>query len=203
MSSEETTTRARIVRAALAQIEQGHGTVSMGAIAKAAGVSRQALYLTFTNRTNLFIAVLRFADGQRGIVEERARIRATRTGRDALLAIVDRQARLNPEYKRLADAFEVLRRQDAAAEEAWQDRQRDRLAGCRMVATRLADEGSLRSGLDVETAADLIWSVTSSTLWDDLVTVRGWTATAYSEQLAQLLLRHLAPEGCPGARDET
>jgi AcrR family transcriptional regulator len=189
------TTRATIVRAALSLIEQGHGPVSMGAIAKAAGLSRQTLYLTFANRADLFIAVLRFADGQRGIVEERERIRATATGREALLAIIDRQARLSPAYKRLADAFEVLRRQDAAAEEAWQDRQRDRLAGCRVVAQRLADEGKLTPGLEIETASELIWSVTASTFWDDLVTIRGWTAAAYSEQLAQLLLRSLTADG--------
>lgn len=195
MSSEETTTRSRIVRAALSLIEQGQGAISMGAIAKAAGLSRQALYLTFANRADLFIAVLRFADGQCGIVEERARIRAATTGREALLAIVDRQARLSPAYKRLADAFEVLRRQDEAAEEAWQDRQRDRLAGCRVVAERLAAEGALRSGLDAEVAADLIWAATASTLWDDLVTVRGWTSAAYGEQLAGLLLRALTTDG--------
>jgi AcrR family transcriptional regulator len=185
------TTRARIVRAALSLIEQGHGAISMGAIAKAAGLSRQALYLTFANRADLFIAVLRFADGQRGMVEERARIRAAATGREALLAIIDRQARLSPAYKPLADAFEVLRRQDDAAEEAWQDRQRDRLAGCRAVAERLAAEGAVGPGLAVDTAADLIWSATASTLWDDLVTTRGWTPTAYREQLARLLLDSL------------
>jgi AcrR family transcriptional regulator len=191
VSSEEVTTRSRIVRAALSLIEQGHVAISMGAIAKEAGLSRQALYLTFADRAELFIAVLRFADGQRGMVEEWARIRATATARDALLAIIDRQARLGPAYKCLADAFEVLRRQDAAAEEAWQDRQRDRLEGCRMVAVRLAAEGALRPGLDVATAADLIWSITASTVWDDLVTTREWSAAAYREQLAELLMRWL------------
>jgi AcrR family transcriptional regulator len=189
------TTRSRIVRAALSLIEQGHVAISMGAIAREAGLSRQALYLTFADRAELFIAVLRFADGQRGMVEERARIRATATGRDALLAIIDLQARLSPAYKRLADAFEVLRRQDAAAEAAWQDRQRDRLEGCRMVATRLAAEGALQPGLDVTTAADLIWSVTASTVWDDLVTKRAWSATAYREQLAELLMGWLTSRG--------
>jgi AcrR family transcriptional regulator len=181
------------VRAALSLIEQGNVAISMSAIAREAGLSRQALYLTFSNKAELFIAVLRFADGQRGIVEEQARIRATATGRDALLAVIDRQARLSPAYKRLADAFELLRRQDAAAEEAWQDRQGDRLAGCRAVAARLAGEGALRPDLDASAAADLIWSVTSSTTWDDLVATRKWTSDAYREHLAELLLRWLAP----------
>ena len=193
MSSEEITTRGRIVRAALALIERGQVAISMGAIAKEAGLSRQALYLTFADKADLFIAVLRFADGQRGIVEERARIRRAATGRDALLALIDRQARLSPAYKRLADAFELLRRQDEAAEAAWQDRQRDRLEGCRVVAGRLAEEGVLRPGLGAAAAADMIWSVTSSTLWDDLVTQRGWRADDYRARLTDLLLGWLTP----------
>lgn len=193
MSSSEVTTRSRIVRAALSLIERGNVAISMSAIAKEAGLSRQALYLTFANKADLFIAVLRFADGQRGIVEEQARIRAAPTGRDALVAIIDRQARLSPAYKRLADAFELLRRQDIAAEEAWRDRQGDRWQGCRMVAERLAGEGALRPGLDPATAADLIWSITGSTTWDDLVIARGWTADSYREHLTVLLTRWLTP----------
>ena len=188
MSSTQLSTRSRITRATLSLIEQGEIALSMSAIAKAAGLSRQALYLTFKNKAELLIAVLRFADGQRGIVEEQARIRRAASGRDAIRAIVDRQARLSPAYKQLADAFELLRRQDAEAEEAWQDRQRDRLEGCRVVAARLFAEGVLRPNLDVETAANLIWSTTSSTMWDDLVIKRNWTADDYRQHLSDLLL---------------
>jgi AcrR family transcriptional regulator len=191
VSSSQPSTRSRITRAALSLIENGEVALSMSAIAKEAGLSRQALYLTFENKAELFIAVLRYADGQRGIVEEQVRIRRATSGRDALMAIVDRQARLSPAYKRLADAFELLRRQEGAAEEAWQERQRDRFEGCRVVAGRLAAEGSLRPNLDVETAAALIWSTTSSTIWDDLVVRRNWTADEYRERLAELLLQGL------------
>lgn len=194
MSSAQLPTRSRIVRATLLLIEQGEVALSMSAIAKQAGLSRQALYLTFADKAELFIAVLRFADGERGIVEEQSRIRAAPTGRDALIAIIDFQARLSPAYKRLADAFELLRRQDAAAETAWQDRQRDRLEGCRAIAARLAAENALRSELAVDSAADLIWSITSSTIWDDLAVKRQWTAAVYREQVSQLLLRWLTPD---------
>jgi AcrR family transcriptional regulator len=160
----------------------------MSAIAKEAGLSRQALYLVFADRADLFIALLRYVDGQRGIVQEQAKIRDAPTGVDALLAIVDRQVRLGPDFKPLADAFELLRRQDPAVEQAWRDRQGDRLEGCRFVARRLAAEGRLRPGLDPAVAADLIWTLTSVTTWDDLVTRRGWTASDYHERLSALLL---------------
>lgn len=191
MSSGQISTRSRIVQAAQALIERGDAVLSMERIAKEAGLSRQTLYLTFADKAQLFIAVLRFADGERGIVDEQARIRAAPSGREALLAIVDMQARLSPAYKRLADAFEFLRRQDAAAEEAWQDRRRDHLEGCRVVAARLASDGSLQSGIGVDAAADVIWAMTSSTVWNDLVIQRGWSAAAYREHLGRMLLRSL------------
>ena len=42
----------------------------MGAIAKAAGLSRQALYLTFADKADLFVALVRYVDEQVGLVGE-------------------------------------------------------------------------------------------------------------------------------------
>lgn len=159
----------------------------MGAIAKAAGLSRQALYLTFADRADLFVALLRYVDGKRGLVQELAAIREAPTALEALAMVLDLQARLNPGYKPIVDAFEVLRRQDPAAESAWRDRQDHRLEGGRAVVSRLAAEGRLRPGLDPAVAADFLWAATSVAVWDDLVVQRGWTADAYRRHLhAQL-----------------
>ena len=163
----------------------------MGAIAKEAGLSRQALYLIFEDKADLFIGLLRFVDGRRGLVEEIAKIREAPTGVDSLLALVDMQARLNPGYKSVVDSIEILRRQDPAAEKAWQDRLDHRLGGARAIVGRIAAEGRLRPGLDEAIAADLIWTLVSLATWDDLVTRRGWTACEYREHLSALLLSSL------------
>ena len=191
LSSAPTTTRARVLAATAALIGQAKGPLSMGAIARHAGLSRQALYLIFQDKADLFIGLLRYIDGRRGLVDEVAKIRAAPTGLDALAALVDLQARLNPAYKPVVDAFEVLRRQDPAAEAAWRDRLDHRLAGARAVVGRLAEEGRLRPGLDPDVAADLVWTLTSSATWDDLVTRRGWSASAYREHLSALLVSAL------------
>lgn len=188
MSSSPPTTRSRILQATLALIRRGAAPLTMSGIATEAGLSRQALYLIFADRADLFIAVLRYADGQRGLVQEQAKIRAAPSGIDGLLAIIDRQARWNPDYKPLADTFDLLRRQDPAAQQAWQDRQDDRLAGCRAVVARIDAEGHLRPGLDPALAADLIWTTTSIETWDDLVAKRGWSAEQYRTWVAELLL---------------
>ncbi|MFA6112931.1 MAG: TetR/AcrR family transcriptional regulator [Sphingomonas sp.] len=191
MSSSPPTTRTRILQATLALIRRGDTPLTMSRIAKEAGLSRQTLYLTFADRADLFIAVLRYVDGQRGLVQEQVKIRAAPSGVDGLLAIIDRQARWNPDYKPLADAFELLRRQDPAAQQAWQDRQDDRLAGCRAVVARVKAEGRLRPDLDPALAADLVWTVTSIETWDDLVAKRGWSAADYRTWAAELLLSAL------------
>lgn len=160
----------------------------MGAIAKAAGLSRQALYLIFADKADLFVALMRYADGKRGLVQELADIRDAPTGVAALTGIVDLQSRLNPDFKPVADAFELLRRQDPAAERAWRDRLDHRLAGARSVVARLAAEGRLRPELDHAAAADLILTLTSVATWDDLVSGRGWTAEQYRERVSALLL---------------
>ena len=53
-------------------------------------------------------------------------------------------------------------------------------------------EGSLRPGLDPEVAADLMWSITSLRMWDDLVAQRGWTADQYRERVTHLLMSSVA-----------
>ena len=191
LSSTPTTTRSRVLTATLDLIQRVPGPISMGAIAKEAGLSRQALYLIFEDKADLFIGLLRFVDGRRGLVEEIAKIRDAPTGVDALLALVDMQARLNPSYKSVVDSIEVLRRQDPAAEKAWQDRLDHRLEGARAIVGRIAAEGRLRPDLDQAIAVDLIWTLVSVATWDDLVTRRGWTASEYREHLSALLLSSL------------
>ncbi|HTI68275.1 MAG TPA: TetR/AcrR family transcriptional regulator [Caulobacteraceae bacterium] len=182
------TTRTRILDATLALVERAKGPIAMGAIAKAAGLSRQALYLTFADKADLFIALVRYVDGKRGLAEELAKIRDAPTGVDALMGVVDLQARLNPGLKPLADAFGLLRRQDRDAEKAWQDRLEHRLAGCRAVVDRIAAEDRLRPGLDQAVAADLVWTLTSLRTWNDLVVHRNWTADEYRERVSALLM---------------
>jgi AcrR family transcriptional regulator len=170
----------------------------MAAIAKAAGLSRQALYLIFADKADLFVELVRYVDEQRGLAAELAKIRDAPTGVAALLAMVDLQARQNPTLKPIADALELLRRQDPAAEHGWQDRLDARLGGCRGIVARMAAEGALKPGLDPDVAADLVWSLTSLRMWDDLVAQRGWSADQYRDRVTALLMAAVvAPAWAP------
>ena len=182
-------TRTRILEAALKRIDRSKGAdVAMAEIAEAAGVSRQALYLHFADRTELLIAVAHHVDARRGLGAKLQAISDASDGVAAMLAMVALQAEDNPSLWPIARTFEAVRRTDRAAEKAWQDRLNNRLAMCRSIVARMHTDGSLRQGLDADTAADVLWTLTSLRMWEDLVVQRGWSGERYRTQVGALLL---------------
>ena len=95
----------------------------------------------------------------------------------------------------VARALDTVRRTDAAAERAWQDRLNSRLEGCRAIVAGLQAEGSLRRALDPSVAADLLWTIASPRTWEDLVLARGWSPQQYQQQITRLLLETLTRQG--------
>ena len=182
----------RILDAALALISRrGDANVTMAQIAKAARVSRQAVYLHFADRAALMVALARHLDATLGLPAEIQRVVNARTAVEVVERQVSLQARINPAVWAVARALDAVRRTDAAAERAWQDRLDHRLAGCRGIVERLQAEGVLRPGLDPSTAADLLWTITSLRTWEDLVLGRGWSPQKYQAQVTRLLLETL------------
>jgi AcrR family transcriptional regulator len=181
--------RERILEAALGLIaKRGEAGLTMAEIGKAARVSRQALYLNFANRGDLLVALVRYADENQGIEREVQKIAGAPTGLAALREMVSVQARMNPAIWGVARALDAVRRTDEAAERSWQDRLDFRLRGCRALASRLHREGTLRKDLEVKTAADILWSLSSLRMWEDLVLERGWTAKQYEERMYQVMV---------------
>ena len=192
MSSDEGTSRLRILRAALALItRRGGAAVTMAEIAKAAKLSRQALYLHFQDRADLLMAVVSYVDEQRGLTEHLQKVFDAPTGVAALREAVKVQARLNPSVWPIARALDAVRRTDEAAERAWQDRLARRLDGCRRIVARMRADRTLRKDLSAESAADLLWTMTSLRTWEDLVLSRGWSADNYERLLTATLLAAL------------
>ena len=54
----------------------------------------------------------------------------------------------------VARAVDAVRRTDPDAEKGWQDRLKNRLAGCRQIVARMHNEGTLKPGLDPAAAAE-------------------------------------------------
>jgi len=189
-------TRLRILDAALRLVtRQGGADVTLGEVAREAGVSRQALYLHFADRAALFLAVVRHADDRRGLPGMIRRIQEAPTGEAALREMAATQARMNPGIWPLARALDSVRRQDDAAERSWQERLSHRLDGCRAIVAQLVREGSLRADLSRDVAADLLWTLSSLRTWEDLVLLRGWSAQQYEQRLGDLMLMVVTAKG--------
>jgi len=160
----------------------------MAQIAKASRLSRQAVYLHFADRAALMVALARHVDESLGLPAEIQRMMNTQTGRGMIEAFVSMQARGNPAVWAVARAIDAVRRTDAAAARAWQSRLKSRLEGCRAIVSRLKAEGSLRPELDPSIAADLLWTMTSLRMWEDLVLEREWSPEQYQVYVTNVLI---------------
>lgn len=188
MSSGDPATRQRILEAARELLESRPGAnIAMGEVAKLAGVSRQAVYLHFADRTTLFLEVSRLADSTARTPTRQRRIDEAPTARDAFREAIALQAFLKPRLKGVATALDVLRRSDPAADAAWKEREHARLQRCEQVVQRLHDDGELASSWEVPTAARCFWAVTSQRVWDDLVMDQGWSTAQYRNHITALL----------------
>ena len=193
-----TNSKILILEAALALIsKRGGADVTMAEIARAAKVSRQAVYLHFADRADLLLNLIRYTDQKRGLDEEIRKIEQAPTAAAQLRAMASLQARMNPGIWAQARAFEAVRRTDKAADRSWRDRLQHRLEGCRAIVARLQKEGTLRPGLDPATAADLLWNITSLRTWEDLVLDRKWSARQYEDRVTELLLLALTRPSPP------
>ena len=163
----------------------------MAEIAQRAGVSRQAVYLHFKDRATLLVELARFADQKRGLQKALDHVLSAPTGFEAMQRYVRLQARMNPGIWPLAREVDAARRRDPDVEAAWQDRLAARLNICRSIVSMLAKDPGLRPALAHKAAIDLMWTMTSLRMWEDLVLGRKWSARQYEKEVLALLGRGL------------
>ncbi len=187
MSSGNPETRRRILSAAWRLLEAVQGQeVRMTDIAKAAGVSRQALYLHFPTRLDLLVATTHHIDAVKGIDARLAASRAAETGTDRLDAFIAAWAGYIPEIYGVGRALMGMRDTDAAARSAWDDRMQALRHGCRAAVDALARDGRLLAHDTPDTATDLLWSLLSVRLWEHLTLDCGWRQDRYVETVTRL-----------------
>jgi AcrR family transcriptional regulator len=186
-------TRERILDNALELIRGQPDVVpSMSALARATGISRQALYLHFPDRATLLLALVEHADEREDLPGAVAAVMGAPDGPAQVRAWAEMQAARNPRIAAVARAFDQSRHADDPAATAWRDRTTNRMRAATAVVERLRSEGHLHRNWTTEEAAAVVWELTSFRVWDDLVNEAGLAPGRYVEIVTAAALSALA-----------
>jgi AcrR family transcriptional regulator len=191
-------TRRDILDAAKRLFErQGYAATSVAAIAAEANCARKTVYLAFESKPGVVRALwhlLLRGDEEPVPIGERAWYREVIAEPDPRrkLQLGARQSRIVKE--RAGKLMEILR--DAAStepelQELWDRIQTDFHDNQRVVVESLHRAGTLRSGLDVAQASDIMWTLNHPSVYSLLVRERGWTPERYEAWLADAFCTQL------------
>lgn len=183
--------------ARLLEEHQGRG-VRMSDVAKAAGLSRQAVYLHFGNRANLLVETARHGDVVRNMSARMSRYQAETTALGRLDALIEFWGNYVPDIHGMARALRAARDTDEAAAAAWDDRMGAVYSVCARAIGDLDAEGLLASAWTRQAATDLLWTMLSISTWELLTIERGWSIADYVSQTQLLAKRAFVVDG-PGS----
>ena len=180
MSSGIIETRTRILDATVRMLEEHGGRgVRMGDIAKAAGISRQAVYLHFASRTELLVAATRYLDEVLDVHRRLAPSRAATSGAERLALYIDCWGHYIPEIYGVAKALLLAQDSDEAAAAAWNDRMLAMRDGCRAAIETLHSDGNLAPEWTPKRATDALWTMLLVPNWENLTGECGWSTRQY------------------------
>ncbi|MBT6094863.1 MAG: TetR/AcrR family transcriptional regulator [Rhodospirillaceae bacterium] len=187
MSRKSDDTRKKILHAAWKLLEDKAGSgVRMSDIAKATGISRQAVYLHFPTRAELLIATTRYLDVVNNVDERLVASRNASTGRERLSAFIDAWGNYIPDIHSVAKALLAMQDTDDAARLAWRDRMQAVRHGCEAAVKALKRDGALTSAYTVKEATDILWALLSIETWERLTGECGWSQRRYVAKMQAL-----------------
>ena len=185
MSTKRDETRTRLLDAARTLlVARGYHGVTIEDIAKEAGVSRQAVYAYhFGSKSEFLIALLVHVEAVEGIAELLRPSDDAESGIEALREAVNATAEFERRVHDVATMLLAARRSDEAAAATWADRMARKRSGIGGLVARLAEEGDLRQNWTPDDAADLVYALLSSQVFDILVSERGWSVDDYADRI--------------------
>lgn len=192
-------TRATILAAAWRLFDRsGSRAVRMEDVAEAAGVTRQTVYFHFENRARLLVEVARYVDEVVERLPERAApVWSSETGRQAVARFVELVADYYPTIHDVLREVYGNRVSDPDVDSAWRDRLASRKAACRGLIEWLHRDGELAEELEVDDATDLLTTLTSYGIWEDLTAYQGWDRVDYVRHLHRVIECSLIGPGRP------
>ena len=191
-------TRRDILGAAQRLFERdGYAATTMAAIAREAGVALKTVYIAFETKSGVLRALWNLL--LRGD-EEDVRVMDRSWYREVLeepsperkLRMNARNARVVKE--RIGGTLGVIRHAaplDEDIDALWTRIQSDFYDNQRAIVKTVADAGGLRKGLDVDAAADVLWTLNHPDVWQLLVGQRGWTPEEWERWFADTSVAQL------------
>lgn len=181
-------------------LRSGFASTTVAAIASDAGVSAETVYKTFGGKTGLVEALYRQGLLGSGSVPAYQRSDSLRTNPDpyevaygwSRLAM-EVGPGISPIYLLVRDAALV----DAGLSELLREMDDDRHVRMTENARYLEQAGHLRAGVDLEAAADLMWSATSPEMFELLVVRRGWSLERWADYIYGTVIGLLRPRNTP------
>src|SRR5215471_1912697 len=107
----------------------------MSELARAVGISRQALYLHFPDRASLLLALVSYVDEREDLQAGIAAVETTPDAAGQIRAWAQMQSWRNPKIAPFARALDQVRHSDQAVSAAWRDRTDNRMRGAVVIAT--------------------------------------------------------------------
>lgn len=180
-------------RAALAAAKEllaarGFEALSMSEIADRAGISRRALYNHFPTRTKLVGALFDFIAETEGLADSTQRVWQCRDGASALREWAAHVARYHPRLLRIDRAVSRVRDTDPDAMRHWQRVRRAKLENCERLVRMLTAAAQLAPGWTEESAARMIYALTTSDLVEALMVDMKWSERRFADHFGRLLV---------------
>ena len=181
MSSGRPQTRMQILEAARATFEEvGYYGAGLEAVARKAGVSRQAIYLHFPSKVELLTSLhLHIFDTDVVPVLERHPVTEASTALDVLDATISVHLEVASEVWRIHEALVMARRQYPEVDATLRPREEQRYGELLDVAHRLEREGALPPTMRAGVFADILWGLINVGTHRALVIERGWSLAEY------------------------
>lgn len=185
-------TRKKILSVTWQLMRKGSGmALRMSDIASAAELSRQALYLHFDSRTELFVDAARYGDEVLKMEDRLQAVQDAPSGIACLNAFISFWGNYLPDIRGCAKALMDIRETDEAAAAAWNDRMNTMREACREIVESLHRDGVLCSGWTIEEATDVLWSMVSIPNWLQLTQECGWSQKEYTNRMQTMAHRVL------------
>ncbi len=195
MSKKSEVTKDRILTTTLALLESGRVTdVRMADIARAAGITRQALYLYFPTRADLLVATTLYVDEINNIESRLLASRTANSGIERLELFIEAWGNYIPMIHGISRALIAVYDSDQGAAEAWDGRMAAVKDGCAAAVKMLKADGMLTTEFTRIEAAEILLGLLSVENWERWTVTCGWSQSRYLKLTTRVARKVLVEE---------